>query len=112
VDSRAIFVEAVRTAQQLPAWVREHAEEVRGLSESRFDETYLQFLDEQIGLADQGLGLSSRGPQFLENLKRRRANLAPFCGVSLLYGWYRRDKTDVTVRVQPETKAVVHWEAD
>ena len=112
MEPRTPFIEAVRTAHQLPAWVREHADEVRGLSESRFDETYLQFLDEQIGLAEQCLGLSSRGPQFMENLKRRRANLAPFCGVALLYGWYRLEKSEVSVRVHPETKAVVHWEAD
>jgi hypothetical protein len=104
MDHRTIFLEAVRTAHQLPAWVREHAELVRGLDKSRFDETYLQFLDQQIELAP-------RGPEWTDRLRRRRATLQDFCGVTLLYGRYRLGDSEVSIRVHPETKAVVQWEA-
>lgn len=103
MDILALFIGSVRSAHQLPPWVREHADEVRDLSESRFDQTYIQFLDEQIGLA-------ARGPEWTEILRQRRADLQPFCGVTLLYGWYPLGNTQVTIRVHPETKAVVQWE--
>jgi hypothetical protein len=101
--SKALFVEAVRAMETLPASLREHAEDVSGLEESRFDKSYIEFLDEQIRL-------SPRGPEWTERLKHRRAALLPFCDVTLLRGNVRVGDTGFSVEIDPKTRAVIHWE--
>jgi len=54
MSSHALFVEAVRAADTLPAVLREHADEVTGLEKTRFDESYIEFLDTQIRLSPRG----------------------------------------------------------
>ena len=103
MNSKNLFAEAVRAMASLPASLREHAEEVTGLKEHRFDESYIEFLDTQIGL-------SPRGPEWTERLKSRRAALLPFVGVTLLRGRVQVGEVDFTVEIHPETKVVVHWE--
>ncbi|WP_397383858.1 hypothetical protein [Prosthecobacter sp.] len=103
MSSHALFVEAVRAADILPAVIRAHADEVTGLEKTRFDESYIEFLDEQIRL-------SPRGPEWTEILKRRRAALLPFCGITLLCGIVRVADAGFIVRVHPQTRAVIHWE--
>jgi hypothetical protein len=98
-----LFVETVRAAADLPALLREHASDVTGLEEHRFDQSYIEFLDTQIRL-------SPRGPQWTERLKRRRAALLPFCGVTLLRGRVQVGDTDFTVEIDPAARAVIHWE--
>jgi hypothetical protein len=87
----------------LPARLRDHIADVRGVEEHRFDESYIEFLDTQIHL-------SPRGPEWTERLTRRRAALLPFCGVTLLRGSVHVAGSDFTVEVDPKTKAVIHWE--
>jgi hypothetical protein len=103
MDSKALFVEAVRAMVALPASLREHAGEVWSVKESRFDKSYIEFLDEQIRL-------SPRGPEWTEILKHRRAALLPFCGLTLLSGFVRVDDILFSVDVDPKTRAVIHWE--
>jgi hypothetical protein len=103
MNPKALFVEAVRAMENLPASLREHAGDVTALDEHRFDESYIEFLDTQIRL-------SSRGPEWTARLTRRRAALLPFCGVTLLRGRVQIGNGDFTVEVQPETRAVIHWE--
>ena len=103
MDSKVLFVEAVTGGGDLPARLRDHVADVRGVGEHRFDESYIEFLDTQIRL-------STRGPEWTERLKRRRAALLPFCGVTLLRGSVRVAGSDFTVEVDPKTKAVIHWE--
>ncbi len=103
MSSHVLFVEAVGAAEGLPAVLRDHSVEVTGLKKTCFDESYIEFLDTQIELSPRGL-------EWTERLKRRRAALLPFCGITLLYGRVQVDDADFTVRVHPETRAVVHWE--
>lgn len=98
-----IFMEAVRTCQDLPADVRSHAGEARGVEESCFDASYIQFLDEQIQL-------SPRGPEWTAILRRRREGLRSFCGVPLISGHVRSGRFDTWVKIDPKTGAVVFWE--
>jgi hypothetical protein len=103
VKAKALFIETVRATEHLPALLREHADKVTALDESRFDKSYIEFLDEQIRL-------SPRGPEWTERLKRRREALLPFCDSTLLNGRIRVGETEFTVKINPETKTVIYWE--
>jgi len=98
-----LFAEVVRARQNLPADVRSHAGEARGVEESCFDESYIQFLDEQIQL-------SPRGPEWTEILRRRRDGLRSFCNVPLISGHIRTGQFDTWVNIDPKNRAVIFWE--
>ena len=100
---KALFIQTVRTTQTLPAPLRDHADDVTALEEHRFDRSYIDFLDEQIRL-------SPRGPEWTERLKHRRADLLPFCDTTLLRGRVRVGELDFTVEIDPESRAVIHFE--
>jgi hypothetical protein len=87
----------------LPALLRDRAADVTNLEECRFDESYIEHLEEQIRL-------SPRGPQWAERLARRRAALLPFCGLMLLRGRVQVGDLDFAVEIDPRTQSVVHWE--
>lgn len=101
--SKALFIKAVQADKSLPALLCEHADRVEALEEKHFDESYLEFLDEQIRL-------SPRGPEWTEVLKRRRAALSDFSNVPLLSGMIRAGGFPFSVRVHPELGTVIHWE--
>jgi hypothetical protein len=103
MNSKALFVETVRAMETLPASLREHADDVRALEEHRFDQSYIDFLDEQIRL-------SPRGPEWTARLKSRRAALLPFCDSTLLRGSVRVGEAGFSVEIDPKTRAVIHWE--
>ena len=103
MEHSELFTQAVRDCQELPADVRTHADDARGVEESCFDESYIEFLDTQIRL-------SPRGPEWTEILRRRRAGLRSFCGVPLLSGHIRVGRFDTWVKVDPKRRAVVFWE--
>jgi len=98
-----LFIEVVRNSNELPSEVRSGVHEARGVEESRFDESYIQFLDEQIRL-------SPRGPEWTKILERRRTGLRPFCNVSLVSGHIRTGRFDTWIKIDPKKKAVVFWE--
>jgi hypothetical protein len=102
-EPKDLFVQVVREANGLPEELRARASEASGCDESYFDESYIAFLDEQIQL-------SPRGPEWTERLKRRRAGLAPFCGVRLIDGHVRTEASEFWVKVDRETRQVVFWE--
>lgn len=87
----------------MPALLREHAPDVTGLEEHRFEQSYIEFLDKQIRL-------NPRGPDWTARLVRRRAALLPFCDVTLLRGRVQAGGADFIVEIDPATRAVVHWE--
>lgn len=66
-------------------------------------ESYIEFLDEQIGL-------SPRGPEWTEILRRRRDGLRSFCRVPLVSGRIRVGRFDTWIKVDPERRSVVFWE--
>lgn len=103
MSCHATFVEAVQATTDLPARLREHAGDVVELQEHCFDESYIEFLDEQIQL-------SPRGPEWSARLTRRRAALLPFCGVTLLRGRVQVGDADFTVEIETKTGTVIHWE--
>jgi hypothetical protein len=100
---RDLFVEVLSAAADPPEALRSHAHEVSGCEESAFDESYLEFLDEQIRLGP-------RGPEWTERLERRRAGLEPFCGVRMVSGHVRAGTSGYTVYIDPRSRAVVYWE--
>lgn len=103
MNFKALFVEVIRTTEDLPALLRDHADAVRGLEEHRFDQSYIEFLDEQIRL-------NPRGPAWTERLKYRRTALLPFRDVALLRGSVQVGEIIFTVEIQPRTKTVIHYE--
>jgi hypothetical protein len=98
-----IFRQAVRDCPELPADVRARVAEARGIEESSFDQSYVEFLDEQIRL-------SPRGPEWTEILRRRREGLRAFCRVPLFSGHIRVGRFDTWVEVDPKRRVVVFWE--
>jgi hypothetical protein len=96
------FVEVLSNASELPD-LRSRAAEVRDCEVCCIDESYLSFLDEQIQL-------NARGSAWTERLKRRREELAPFCGVPLLSGSIRGGTSDFTVYIDPEKRTIAYWE--
>jgi hypothetical protein len=103
MEHSELFSQAVRDCQELPPDVRSHATEARGVEESSFDESYIEFLDEQIRLGP-------RGPEWTDILRRRREGLRPFCRVPLVSGHIRVGRFDTWVKVDPKRRAVVFWE--
>jgi hypothetical protein len=101
--SKVVFVDAVRALESLPALLRENAAEVTALEEHQFDQSYMDFLDEQIRL-------NPRGPEWTKRLARRRAALLPFTGITLLRGKVQVAEKEFSVEIHPRTKAVIHWE--
>jgi hypothetical protein len=99
----ALFIEAVRAMESLPAPLREHAGNVTALEKHRFDESYIEFLDTQICL-------SARGSEWTARLTRRREALQPFCGATLFRGRVQASDAEFIVEIHPETRAVIHWE--
>lgn len=102
-DPKDLFVTALRQADHLPAALRAAAGKVKCCQAGAFDDSYIAFLDEQIERA-------ARGPEWTERLKRRRAGLAPFCGVPLVSGSVRVRASDFTVYVHPVSRRVVYCE--
>jgi hypothetical protein len=98
-----LFIEAVRSSNERPSEVRLHAHDARAVEESSFDESYIEFLDEQIRL-------NARGPEWREILRWRRDGLRSFCHVSLLSGHVSSGRYDTWIEVDPKKKAVVFWE--
>jgi hypothetical protein len=98
-----LFLEVVRSSQDLPTDVRAHADEARGIRESSFDETYIEFLDEQIRLSPRGLDWTAI-------LRRRRDALRSFCHLPHVDGHIRTGRFDTWVKIDPKTRAVIYWE--
>jgi hypothetical protein len=98
-----LFVQILQGASELPEGLRSRDFEVQSCEESRFDESYIAFLDEQIQL-------SPRGPEWAERLKRRRTGLAPYCRVELISGHVRAGTSGFTVYVDPSSREVVYCE--
>ncbi len=103
MEHSELFAQAVRDCQELPADVRAHVGAARGIEESCFDQSYIEFLDTQIRL-------SPRGPEWTEILRRRREGLRSFCGTPLVSAHIRVGRFDTWILVDPKRPAVVFWE--
>ena len=94
---------AIKEAISLPAKIAKFPVGEMSLESSLFDSSYLEFLDTQIRLAP-------RGPEWTARLRRRRAELAPFCNRPLIRGAPRSDNSWFTIYVDPEANCIIHWE--
>jgi hypothetical protein len=102
-DPTELFVRVLSSASAVPEVLRLHAHEACGVEERAFDETYIAFLDEQIGL-------SPRGPEWTARLRRRRAGLVRYCSIRMVRGRVRAGTSDFTVYIDPRVNAVAYWE--
>jgi hypothetical protein len=68
-----------------------------------FDESYLRFLDQQIVA-------KARGVEWDGLYAARRRNLAEYAGVPLTVVSVTNETTHYSVKIEPESGTVVHWE--
>ena len=87
---------------ELPAEVLASAKKA-SLEQHYFDQSYIDFLDDQIRL-------SPRGPLWTERLRKRREHLLPFRNAVLVRGCIAVGTDSYTIDVDRKTGAVIHWE--
>jgi hypothetical protein len=98
-----LFIKAVQEADALPPAVREGVQSIDFVSPSTFDQSYLEFIDEQIAL-------EARGAEFLKLLKARRAALTPYRDLPTLVGFVPTEEGLWSIRVDPAKRVVIHSE--
>ena len=97
------FSQVVLAAPELPAWVRDNVGSVHGFEEKILDQSYLNFLEEQIAL-------SPRGPEWNRVLQKLRAALTNYCGKQLASGIVSQEKKHCFIKIDPESKRILYWE--
>ena len=102
-DDLTTFFRAVQTDESLPAEVRASAVRLDLVSRSTFDQSYLEFLEEQIAL-------ELRGPEWTQVVKARLAALTPYLDVLTLVGFVPTDAGLWSIRVAPKEAKVIHGE--
>ena len=75
----AVFSRAVTNSPDLPQPVIDRVHQSRNIEEHSFDETYIEFLDEQITL-------NARGDEWSDRLRIRMERLRPFVNKKLVRG--------------------------
>lgn len=98
-----MFIEIVSDSQSLPPLARSHAQQAISVEESCFNESYIEFLEEQIRL-------SPRGPEWTARLQQRRADLQPYCRVKYVRGVIPAGSSHFSVYLIPEQRVIIHWE--
>ena len=91
-------------AESLPVEVRNAAASLDFVSRSTFDQSYLDFLQEQIDL-------EPRGPEWTALMKARLDALTPYRDKPTLMGFIPVEDGLWSVRVDPAKQVVVHGEA-
>lgn len=76
---------------------------IASVERGTFDESYIEFLDEQIFLGAQG-------PEWTARLQARREGLARWTDCPLLTIRAENTSAQFTVEVDPNSGKVVHWE--
>lgn len=102
MSSQQEFINAVLRSE-LPSELRASAKQAIGIEHHHFDQSYIDFLDEQVRL-------NPRGSLWTERLKVRREHLLPFRDGLLLRGNVAVGKDRYTIEVDPKSLAVIHWE--
>lgn len=97
------FIEALRKSTELPVELRDKAEQVKSLSRTSYDQSFIDLLDTQIQS-------STHAPEWTETLKQRRNAILPYCGKTLLKGRLEIGKDAYWIKVDPEAQAVIYWE--
>lgn len=102
-DDLATFVRTVLQADSLPVEVRNAAASLDFVSRSTFDQSYLDFLREQM----EG---DSNGTEWTARVKARFAALSPYRDTLTLMGFIPTEGGLWSVRVDPAKQAVIHAE--
>ena len=102
-EDETIFTQAVQATESLPFTVREHAEAFERVERRILDQSYLDFLREQIAL-------EARGPEWTAILTERLSAISPFLGVPTLFGSIPTPTGFSFIRVDPATRRVIHHE--
>jgi hypothetical protein len=97
-----IFIRAVLGADHLPSEVRNAATSLDFISRSTFDQSYLDFLQEQL----EGSNNTERTAQ----MKERLTALAPYRDVRTLVGFVPTPNELWSIRVDPVQGKVIHSE--
>lgn len=100
---RKICVDAVGQCEDLPQVAKDNKNAIDAIEITRFDQSYLEFLDGQIAL-------EPRGPKWSERLEVRRAKLAKHVGRELASCRLRLEDSGFSLQIDPLTGVVVHWE--
>ena len=103
MDDFEITKEAILSCADLPGIVRENIDSIDRLEITKFDSTYIEFLDEQIAL-------KARGEQWTERLKNRRRSLVDYIDVPLLSAKLKVGEEEFSLKMEPKLKSVIHWE--
>ena len=102
-ELRAICAKAVGECDNMDTRVRENKHAVGSIEPSRFDESYLEFLSDQIKL-------EPRGPEWSARLKVRKKNLTPYVNRELVHCRFQFGVDDYSIHVEPLSGKVIHWE--
>ena len=103
MDPREICIKAIRECSELPSGVRERAADIRSVEWSEFDQTYLDFLDEQISL-------EPRGPAWSERLRHRKKGCIALVDTKHLNCRLEEDGLVWVFKVRADPPKVVHFE--
>ena len=96
---------SIKRCDELPEQVLGELEKISHVDRSQFDQSYIEFLDEQIGL-------NARGDDWSEILRIRRHYLADYTNTQLLNATVLINRKEYRFKVGPSKKLVVHWECD
>jgi hypothetical protein len=102
-EDAAQFHQIVLAADELPAWVRENVGNARSIDQHVLNQSYLDFLKEQISL-------SLRGPKWSEEMQKRHDILAPLRGKKLMSGIIIAGADNCYLKLDPEAKRVLYWD--
>lgn len=101
--SKPFCVAAIRGEGTIPDHIRAAADGISEIEVHRFDESYLEFLDQQIAL-------NARGDEWTDRLHRRRKNLSSYANHRLCRCRLKQHNSLFTFEIEMESMKVIHWE--
>lgn len=104
MDTGEICKQAIRECHDLPKDVRDRADEIQNVEWSKFDQSYIDFLDEQILL-------EARGPEWSERLRKRKRNLLALVDMRYLSCKLDGDGHSWTFAIASDPPDMVHHES-
>ena len=103
MDTGEICRQAIRECPDLPEDVRSRAGEIRSVEWSEFDQSYIDFLDEQIGLG-------ARGPEWSDRLKQRKKDYLELIDTKHLNCTLEEEGLIWDFAITTDPPKVVHYE--
>ena len=103
MEASEICRQAIRNCPDLPEDVRDRADAIRSVEWNEFDQSYIDFLDEQIRLG-------ARGPDWSERLAERKSDYLPLIGKTYLRCTLEEEGLIWDFAITDEPPKVVHHE--